>query len=50
MTNRKRVGITIPIGLYKELKEEADFSGQTLNGLIRQILWDWIEEKKKEAG
>ncbi len=30
------------------LKSAADERGQTLNGLIRQILWDWVERKRAE--
>lgn len=49
MTDKKRIGITVPIGLYEELRDEAKYSGQTLNGLIRQILWQWKEEKPQGA-
>lgn len=44
MTNKKRIGLNVPTALYMELKQEANASGQTLNGLIVQILWEW---KKK---
>mgnify|MGYP003370754380 CR=1 FL=1 len=32
---------------HDSLKEQAKARGQTLTGLIRQILWEWIEENKK---
>lgn len=44
MTERKRIGITIPVGLYKELKEEAEIAGYTLNSLILQIITNWIKQ------
>lgn len=50
VTNKKRIGIAVPIGLYEELKEEAAYSGQTLNGLLLQILGKWREEKEKAVG
>ncbi len=30
-----------------ELKSIANQRGQTLNGLIRQILWDWLREQER---
>lgn len=36
--------ITIPRDLHGELKETAAQRGQTLTGLIRGILWDWISQ------
>lgn len=30
------------------LKQEAKNKGQTLNGLIRQILWEWVKTQKEE--
>ncbi len=34
--------------LRNTLKSVADQRGQTLNGLIRQILWEWVEKQQKE--
>lgn len=31
------------------LKKIAASRGQTLNGLIRQILWEWVREQEKAA-
>lgn len=39
MTNKKRIGITVPITLYTRLRDEADYTGNTINALIRNILW-----------
>jgi predicted HicB family RNase H-like nuclease len=41
--------VNIPVELHRMLKKEAIAYGQTLNGLIRQILWDWAERQSKEA-
>ena len=34
--------------LRNTLKSVADQRGQTLCGLIRQILWEWTESRKRE--
>lgn len=34
--------------LRNTLKSVADRRGQTLCGLIRQILWEWVENRKQE--
>lgn len=36
--------VNIPIGLHQMLKAYACARGQTLNGLMRQILWDWAKQ------
>lgn len=36
-----------PLELKEDLKAEADKRGQTLTGLMKQILYDWV--KKNEA-
>lgn len=42
--------INLPEDLRDDLRTMARPRGQTLNGLIRQILWEWIkkEQYKKE--
>lgn len=40
-----RLLVSMPEGLKAKLKEKAKPRGQTLSGLIREILWDWIEKK-----
>lgn len=37
--------ISVPEDLRETLKCIARPRGQTLNGLIRQILWEWVKEK-----
>ena len=39
--------ISAPNELHQRLKAISQARGQTLNGLIREILWDWL--KKNEA-
>lgn len=39
--------INIPIELREKLKFQAKQKGQTLTGLIRDILWDWVEDCEK---
>lgn len=44
--------INIREDMRDDLRDMAQLRGQTLNGLIRQILWDWLkqQEKAEEAG
>lgn len=48
MTNKKRVGLNVPKGLYEVLKEEAAITGQTMNGLLVQILWEWVKREENQ--
>lgn len=41
--------VNVPKELHRCLKEVAMAQGQTLNGLIRQILWDWLKDNGKEG-
>lgn len=41
--------ISLPEGTRETLKKIACSRGQTLNGIIRQILWDWVKEQEKAA-
>ncbi len=36
--------LRISIELKEKLKKAADERGQTLTGLIRQILWEWVDK------
>lgn len=36
--------LRFPTELREQLKSEADKRGQTLTGLIKQILWEWVKE------
>lgn len=40
--------INIPEDLRDTLRSIATPRGQTLNGLIRQILWDWAKQNPVE--
>lgn len=42
--------ISIPVELREKLKRLANLKGQTLTGLIRQILWEWVESQEKRVG
>ncbi len=44
----KRTGVRLPIPLYEQIREIAKISGYTMNGLIVQILWDFVEEVNKK--
>lgn len=46
MTNKKRLGLTLPKHLYDELAAAAAYRGQTLNALSLEILWDWLTNQK----
>lgn len=35
--------------LREELKNVADRQGQTLCGLVRQILWEWVKREGQRA-
>ena len=39
--------VNVPDELHKILKAFAKEQGQTLNGLIRQILWQYVEDNKE---
>ncbi|MEG0693486.1 MAG: hypothetical protein RR444_10465 [Oscillospiraceae bacterium] len=41
--------INVPEETHNDLKKVAKPRGQTLNGLIRQILWDWLKKNKDIA-
>jgi len=34
--------------MHDALKKVAKEEGRTLNGLIRDILWEWLEEREAE--
>lgn len=41
--------ISAPESLHKDLKEVAQEKGQTLAGLIREILWDWVKQNENKS-
>ena len=38
-----------PKELKEDLKVEADKRGQTLTGLMKQILYDWVEKNERRG-
>lgn len=40
--------INVPEGLHETLKQRSKARGQTLSGLIREILWAWVEEQRSD--
>ena len=47
MTNKKRLGLAIPVTLYERIKNEAGYKGKTINALCLDILWEYFESRKK---
>lgn len=47
MTNdtRERFTFRIPKKLLEMLKSESEKKGVSINALILQILWEWVERK-----
>lgn len=40
--------ISVPISLHEMLKAASQRRGQTLTGLIREILWAWVLKNTKD--
>jgi hypothetical protein len=51
VTNKKRLGLAIPLTLYEKIKGEAGYRGKTINALCLDVLWEYFESKesRKEA-
>lgn len=47
MTNKKRLGVSVPQWMYEALKQESDYEGLTLNALILHILREWKSNKEE---
>lgn len=41
--------VSVPDSLHWDLRAAARERGQTLNGLLREILWDWAEKNARGA-
>lgn len=41
--------VSVPDGLHHDLKKAAKRRGQTLSGLVREILWDWMKGQPPSA-
>lgn len=46
MTNKKRLGLTVPAILYEKILDKANYQGKTLNSICLDILWEYFEKKK----
>ena len=46
MTKTIRSTLRLPEALHKELLAIANEQGSTLNGMVKQILWDWLKRNK----
>lgn len=46
MTKIIRSTLRLPEALHQELLAIADEQGSTLNGMVKQILWDWLKRNK----
>lgn len=42
---RERFTFRIPAKLMNRLRQEAEEKGVSINALILQILWDWVEQQ-----
>lgn len=40
--------LSVPEELHSILKTEAAAQGYTLNGIVRQILWEWAKRQSKQ--
>lgn len=50
---RKRLGLTFPMVLYKKVSELAAYQGKTINSTCLDIVWNYFEDKEastKERG
>ena len=52
MTKDKRVRFTLrlPNNLIECLRKEANKQGVSINALILNILWEWVEKNSKNKG
>lgn len=46
MTQRKRLGLTIPIALYNKIAQRAEYQGKTINSVCLEIFWAYFESKE----
>lgn len=47
---RIRFTFRMPEELLSKLKDESERFGVSVNALILQILWEWVERNDKKAG
>lgn len=46
MEGRMRFLVSVTEQMHSRLKAESKRRGQTLTGLIREILWDWLQTQE----
>ena len=49
MTNKKGLGLAIPIVLHRKLQDKAKYQGKTINALCLEIFWKYFEERTEES-
>lgn len=49
MEKRKVTGVRMPKELDKKISDAACYLGTTKNGLIIQILWEYVNEREKNG-
>lgn len=50
MKKRKVTGVRMPKELDKKISDAAGYLGTTKNGLIIQILWEYVNERENQNG
>lgn len=51
LDTRNRFTLRIPTSLFLLLQEDANRTGHSVNALILQILWKWMQDNQdKDAG
>ena len=48
MTNKKRLGLTVPLNLYEKIKEKAAYQGKTINAFCLDVFWKYFEKASQE--
>lgn len=45
MTQKKRLGLSIPEKLYQKIKTKADYQGRTINSMCLEMLWKHFDKE-----
>ena len=48
VTNKKRLGLSIPKVLYDKLLSKSEYEGKTLNGVCLEIFWNYFKKNKMD--
>ncbi len=46
--SRKRLGLSVPENLYKNILEKAEYQGKTINSTCIDIFWEYFEKQDKK--